>query len=125
MSQAEDLLRLGKKYAPRDRRDIDIETLFSEQSLKGALVGGLIALVILNVLWISESLLFDHMFKPFSILQGFFIGRAVRHYGRGIDWKFAAIGAAIAVVASFTGSFLAALFLTDGQLLPRALSHFA
>ena len=122
MSETDDLLRLGRKYAPKKRRDVDIVGMFEEQSLKRALVGGLLALAILNVLWVAESMTFDHIFKPFSVLQGFFIGRAVRHYGRGFEWPFAATAAAIAAAAAFTGSFLSALFLTGREFDTFALS---
>ncbi len=122
MSQTDDLLRLGRKYSPKDRRQIDINALYREQSLKRALVGGLAALAILNVLWISGSLILDQIFVPFSVLQGFFIGRAVRHYGHGIDWQFSALAAVIAAVGAFTGSFLVALFLTGREFDTFALS---
>jgi len=125
MSQSEDLLRLGRKYAPKERRVVDVSALFREQSIRRAFAGAAIALLILNVLWIAESLAFDHIFKPFSVLQGFFIGRAVRHYGRGIEWQFPAIAAAVAAVAAFTGSFMAALFLTGREFDTFALSLVA
>lgn len=122
MSKPEDLLRLGKKYSPRDRRQVDVAALYAAQSIQRALMGGLIALLILNLLWVAESLIFDHIFKPFSVLQGFFIGRAIRHFGRGIDWRFAALSAGIAAFAAFTGSFLSALFLTGREFDTFALT---
>ena len=113
-SSPENLLRLGKKYEPRSR-DIDVPALLAEQSLRGAVLGACLGAVILMALWVWLYLMFDRFFPWFSVVQGFFIGRAARHFGRGIDWYFPAIVAAIAVVAAFLGSFVSALFLTGRE----------
>jgi len=112
MKQPDNLLRLGKRYDPNRVPDIDVEKLIAEQSVRGALMGALLASVVLNALWVYGGLAFDRFFPWFSVIQGFFIGRAVRYFGRGIDWRFPALAAAMAVVAAFTGSFLSALVLT-------------
>lgn len=101
---------------------MDIGELFSDQSLQGALIGGLLAMLLLNIMWVAGSLAFDRFFPWFSVVQGFFIGRAVQHFGRGIAWHFLLIAAAIAVAAAFTGSFFSALFLTGREFDTFALS---
>ncbi len=118
----ENLLRLGKKYAPDRSRDIDVPALIAAQSPRGALLGGLLAAVILTGIWVYGSLLFDQFFPWFSVVQGFFIGRAARHFGLGLDWRNPLIAAAIAIVAAFVGSFVSALFLTGREFGMPALS---
>lgn len=95
--------------------------LIDDQSPKHALLGALLASVILMAIWVYSAMLFDRFFPWFSVVQGYFIGRAVRHFGRGIDWRFAAMAAVIAVLAAFLGSFLSALFLTGREFATGAL----
>ena len=115
MKQPENSLRLGQKYARDRARTVDIDRLIGEQSLRGAVLGALLAWLLLNVVWVYGCLLFDRFFPWFSIVQGFFIGRAVQHYGRGLDWRFPLLAGGIAVLAAFAGSFLSALFLTGRE----------
>ena len=115
MKQSENPLRLGQKYARDRARAVDIDRLIGEQSPRGAALGGVLAWLLLNVVWVYGCLLFDRFFPWFSIVQGFFIGRAVQHYGRGLDWRFPLLAAGVAVLAAFAGSFVSALFLTGRE----------
>ncbi|MDX1480365.1 MAG: hypothetical protein R3315_01740 [Woeseiaceae bacterium] len=115
MSDAEPSLRLGKKYAPRSAPEVDVPGLYAEQSVTRAVGGGLLASLILIIVWTYAGLLWDRFFPWYSVLQGIFIGLAVRRFGRGIDWRFPVIAAAIAIVAAFAGSFVSALFLTGRE----------
>lgn len=118
----ENLLRLGKRYSRDRARSVDVERILAAQSPRGALLGALLASAVLTVLWVYGCLLFDQFFPWFSVAQGFFIGRAVRHFGLGVDWRFPLIAAAAAVAAAFIGSFTAALFLTAREFGAPALS---
>jgi len=115
MKQPDNSLRLGRKYSRAEVGKADVNELYAAQSLRAALIGGIVAWVLLNAVWVYGSVLLDRFFPWFSVIQGFFIGRAVQRYGRGIDWRFLALAAAIAVVAAFFGSFLSALFLTGEE----------
>lgn len=122
MKQPENSLRLGQKFARDRARDVDIDRVIGEQSLRGAVLGSLLAWLLLNSVWVYGCLLFDRFFPWFSIIQGFFIGRAVQHYGRGIDWRFPVLAAAVAILAAFVGSFVSALFLTGREFDTSVLS---
>lgn len=115
MADADSSLRLGKKYAHRSAPEVDVPGLYSEQSVAHAVGGGLLASLILIVIWTYAGLLWDRFFPWYSVLQGIFIGLAVRRFGRGIDWRFPVIAAVIAIAAAFIGSFVSALFLTGRE----------
>ena len=120
-------MRLRQKHAPvpKEQAAVDAHALIEAQSPRNAVLGALLAWVILNVIWVYSAMLFDRFFPWFSVVQGFFVGRAVRHFGRGIDWRFPAIAATVAVVAAFTGSFVSALFLTGREFDTGALPLIA
>lgn len=124
MKPSESILRLRQKHAPRPPRDanVDAAALLAAQSVSGAFRGALLASAILITLWIAAGMLFDQYFPWFSVIQGFFVGRAVQHFGRGIDWRFPLLAAAVAIVAAFVGSFLCALFLTGREFDTGVLS---
>lgn len=99
-------LRLRKKHGPGKRRDVstaDGERLVRAQSLRNALVAGLIAIVIFCVLWIALSSLFNRVFPWMTILLGPMLGFAVRQAGRGVDWRFPVLAA----VLTLSGALLA------------------
>ena len=125
MNQPKSILRLRQKFSQKPGRsvaDIDAGALLDEQSLLHASLGALLALVILNAMWSYSSLLFDRFFPWGSIVQGFLIGRAVRHFGRGLDWRFPLLAAVFAVGGGLTGSFAASLNLTAREFNVSALS---
>lgn len=124
MRRPETILRLRQKHAPRPGPDVEVDALglIDDQSLRAGLRGALLAFAVLTVIWVYAVMLFDQFFPWFSVLEGFFIGRAVQHFGRGIDWRFPVIAAGFAVIAAFTGSFLSALFLTGREFDTAAFS---
>lgn len=123
MKRPESILRLRQKHASRGAAaDIDGGALLRDQSLKAGALGAVLASAILIVVWIAGGMLFDSFFPWFSLVVGFFIGRAVQHFGRGIDWRFPAIAAAATVLAAFLGSFMCALFLTGREFETSVLT---
>ena len=125
MNQTNSIFRLKHKHPPNPKRvvaDIDAQALIDAQSLQRALLGALLALVILNTIWVYSALLFDRFYPWGSMIQGFLIGRAVRHFGRGIHWKFPLLAATVAFVGALTGSFVASLNLTAREFSMDALS---
>ena len=122
MKQADSTLRLGKRYEPHKAEEVDLDQLFAEQSVRSAILGALMALVIVGVIWVYGGLLFDRFFPWFSVVQGIFVGRAVRHFGLGLDWRFPLIAALASVIGAFVGSFASALFLTGREFDTSVLS---
>ena len=96
MNQPKSIFRLKQKHSPDPEHagaEIDAQVLIDEQSLQRGLMGALLALVILNTIWVYSALFFDRFYPWGSIVQGFLIGRAVRHFGRGILWRFPLLAA--------------------------------
>lgn len=125
MKPVDSIYRLRHKHAPTAAAEVDAAELLREQSLKGAALGALAAVVILSAMWVYAGVLFGQFFPWISVVLGFFVGRAVQHFGRGIDWRFPALAAAAAIGGAFIGSFMSALFFTspEGMSPLRLLSE--
>jgi hypothetical protein len=95
---------------------IAVSKLIAQQSLRGALVAALLAAICLNIVWLWLSNLSGSFFHWYSLLQGPLIGLAVRHAGRGIDWRFPVTAAAVTMLAAFSGNFLVSLATTSTVL---------
>ena len=117
MKRPDSIYRLRHKHSPGDARPqaADADVLISDQSLPAAAAGAAGAVVLLIVVWVYAVMLFDQFFPWISIIQGYFIGRAVQHFGRGIDWRFPVLAAGAAIIGAFLGSFFSALFLTGRE----------
>ena len=115
MKQIDSIYRLRHKHKPGAASDVNAEALIAEQSLRSAAIGAVAAIFILTAVWVYAVMLFDQFFPWIAVVQGFFIGRAVQHFGRGIDWRFPALAAVAAIIGAFFGSFVSALFLTSRE----------
>ncbi len=99
-------LRLRKKHGsgrPRDVSPADGERIVRAQSLRNALMAGLIAIAIFCMLWIALSSLLNRVFPWMTILLGALLGFAVRQAGRGVDWRFPVLAA----ILTLSGALLA------------------
>ncbi|MGI9238229.1 MAG: hypothetical protein ACR2QZ_12580 [Woeseiaceae bacterium] len=102
----EQVLRLRKKHGSGIRKEATAEDgarLVRAQSIRNAVVAALLAIVVFCVLWIAMSGLFDRIFPWMTVLLGAMVGFAVRHAGRGVDWRFPVL----AVVLTLLGALLA------------------
>lgn len=114
--------RLRQRHSRHlDTPPADAGRLQREQSLKGALLAGGVAVAAMMALWVAVAMIFDRYFPWYSIVQGYIVGHAARRFGRGIDWRFPAVAAAITMAGAFAGSFLVALFLTGREFGTGAL----
>lgn len=118
------MLRLRKKHSrPPDPalREVDRQALIDAQSLpRAALVAAAVAAV-LNIGWLWLSDVTGNFFPWYALLQGPFIGLAVRRAGRGLDWRFPTLAAFVTAVAAFSGNFLVSLMTTGAVLEQNAL----
>jgi hypothetical protein len=124
MNQPRPTLRLRMKHSgaePGSRQPVDPVSLIDAQSILHALLGALLALIVLNGLWVYSAMIFDRFFPWFSIIQGLFVGRAVQRFGRGLDWRFPLLAALVSVAAALTGSFAVALYLTGREFYTGVL----
>ena len=120
-----DVLRLPKRHAPKVTQDVtaaDGERLVRAQSLRNALVAGLIAIVVFCALWSMLSALVNRFFPWLALLLGFAVGRVVRRAGLGIDWRFPVLAAALAVLGSLAGNIVVAATFTAAELDTHTLT---
>lgn len=108
-------LRLRKKHG--DGRQVDVtaadgERLVHAQSFRNAIVAGLIVIVAFCVLWISLASLTGRVFPWMTVVLGGGIGMVIRWAGRGVDWRFPALAAAMAIAGSIVSNIVLAASTT-------------
>lgn len=108
-------LRLRKKHG--EGRGIDVTAadgarLVRAQSLRGAVVAGLIALVVFCVLWVLLSGLTGRVFPWMTVILGVMLGLAIRRAGRGVDWPYPLLAAVLALAGSLVSNIVLAASTT-------------
>lgn len=106
--------RKVKAKDPQPR--VDPETLIAAQSVTAATVAAIVAMIVLSGFWTFFADLSGRVFPWFSIIQGIFIGLAVRRFGRGLDWRFALIAGTLAWFGTFFGNLVVAIPVTASEL---------
>ena len=110
---------LGKKKSKKEReplRRVDPRLLLRAQSIAGAVAGGVVAVIVLSCFWTFFTGVFGRVFPWFSIIQGLFVGLAVRRFGRGLDWRYPLIAGTVAWLGAFFGNLLVAIPVTTREL---------
>ena len=108
-------LRLRKKHGSGERLDVtaaDGERLVRAQSLRGALLAGLIAIVLYCVFWMALSSLLNRVFPWMTVVLGVMIGFAIQRAGRGLDWRFPTLAAVLAVAGCLFANIVVAASYT-------------
>ena len=108
-------LRLRKKHGDGSGLDVtaaDGERLVRAQSFRNAVVAGLIVLIVFCVLWVSVSALTNRVFPWMTVVLGAMLGFAIRRAGRGVDWPFAVLAAAMALFGSIISNIVLAASTT-------------
>ena len=127
------VLRLPRRHSRERavRPDPDIGArLVDAQSLRGAILAAMLAIVAFSVVWVMLSTALGRVFPWMTVVQGLIIGLAVRRAGRGLDWRFPIIAAAAAVAGALAGNvvvaaaFTAAEFDTGTLTVLRAVTSF-
>lgn len=112
---SEQPLRLRRKHGAGKLRDATAEDgkrLFRAQSLRNAVVAGLIAIAIFSALWIAFSGLLDRVFPWMTVFLGAMVGFAVRQAGRGVDWRFPALAAVLTLLGALFANIVVAASTT-------------
>ncbi len=112
-------LRLKKKHGTGRQPDAsaaDGERLVRLQSLRGALLAGLIAIIIFCVFWIALSSLLGRVFPWMTVVLGAMIGFAVQRAGRGVDWRFPTLAALLTIVGALFANIVVAASYTAETL---------
>jgi len=115
MTDSPNVLRLRKKHGsgtPRDATVADGERLLAAQSLRNALAAGVVAVVIFCVFWVALTALIDRVFPWITALLGAMVGFAVQRAGRGIDWRYPLLAAALALFGAVLANIVLAASTT-------------
>ena len=113
-----DVLRLPRKHASKIRVEPTAEDgadLVREQSVRDAIAAGLIVVIVFSVLWAVLSDLINRVLPWLTVVLGFAIALVVRRAGRGLDWRFPALAAALAVLGSLAGNIFVAATATAAE----------
>lgn len=112
------VLRLPKKHAAKTRRPpnpADGERLARAQSVRDAIMAGLIVITVYSVAWALLSTTIHRIFPWLTVVQGVLIGLAVRRAGQGLDWRFPTIAAVLAIIGALVGNIVVAAAFTAGE----------
>ena len=112
------VLRLPKKHASGidEPPDPDLgRRLLAAQSVRNALTGGLITVILFAALWVVVTAITERIFPWFSVLLGFVVGFVVRAVGKGLDWRFPSIAAVLTVLGSLLGIVAISAATTAGE----------
>lgn len=108
-------IRLPKKHDPGANRNTTAsqgERLVALQSFRNAIVASLIVVILFSVFWVALSTLTNRIFPWITLLLGIGLGFAVRRAGRGVDWRFPLIAAAMTLVGSLLANIVVAAATT-------------
>lgn len=83
------------------------------------------AVLVCGWLWAIVSMQTGRVFPWFSVLFGAIIGLAVRRFGRGLDWRFPVIAAALAWAGAYAGNLMIGIVETARYIEAGALSVLA
>lgn len=111
-------LRLRKKHGEGRRPAVtaaDGARIVSAQSLRNAVVAGLVTLIAFCIGWIALSALLDRVFPWMTVVLGAALGLAIRGAGRGVDWRFPVLAAVMAIGGSVLSNVVLAASTTAEQ----------
>lgn len=118
MRTPENLLRLKKKHGEGRKLDAtakDGARLERAQSFRAAVMAALIVFIVFCLLWVSLSSLTDRVFPWMTIVLGGMLGIAIRRAGRGLDWRFPTLAAAMAIAGSVISNIVLAASTTAAE----------
>ncbi len=116
--QPKQVLRLPKRHSRDSAARPDPEggaRLARAQSLRGAIIAVLLAIIAFGAIWVMLSTALGRLFPWMTVVQGAIVGLAVRRAGRGLDWRFPVVAAAGAVAGALAGNILVAASFTAAE----------
>jgi hypothetical protein len=108
-------LRLRKKHGEGRRPDVtaaDGARLVEAQSLRNAVIASLIILTVFCIVWIALSAALNRVFPWMTVVLGAALGMGIRRAGRGVDWRFPALAAVMALLGSVASNIVLAAATT-------------
>jgi hypothetical protein len=115
MNDAPSPLRLRKRHGSGARKDVasaDGRKLVQAQSVRKSIVASLIAFIVFCIFWVALTELSNRFFPWATIVLGFLTGHSIRLAGRGLDWRFPALGAVMTILGSLAANFILAAAVT-------------
>lgn len=115
MADIPNVLRLRKKHgrgAPRPATAADGARLVADQSLPGAIIAGLVAIIVFCFLWVTLTALLDRVLPWLTVLLGAMVGFAVQRAGRGVGWRHPLLAAALTIVGALIANVVLAAATT-------------
>lgn len=112
------VLRLPKRHAPGidEKPDPDLgRRLDAAQSLRNALMTGLIVVVAFCLAWVLVTALTGRVWPWFTTILGIALGYGIRVTGKGLDWRFPTLAAALAIAGSLLGNVVISAAYTAGE----------
>ena len=119
------IARMRKKHTPRQPTEASSDEgrrLVAAQSLRDALVGSLIVIVLFGILWAMLSTLLDRIFPWMTLVLGIAIGLVIRRAGNGLDWRFPVLGAVMALIGALASNVVVAAAFTARALETSTLT---
>ncbi len=112
------MFRLRQKHSRNLGRDatlVNAEKLIAAQSVRAAITGAAIAIIMFNIIWAFTASASGKFLPWISIVQGAVIGIAVQRSGRGLDWRFPVVAGTAAWIGAFSGNLFIALVFTGTE----------
>jgi hypothetical protein len=92
------------------------QKLMSQQSLLNALYAGLIIIIVFSAVWAMASTLINRILPWMIVILGILVGLGVRRAGRGLDWRFPVLAAALAAFGALLSNVVVAAAFTAAAL---------
>lgn len=111
-------LRLRRKHGEGKSPDVtasDGARLVRSQSLRNALVASLITLIVFCLAWIALSGVTGRVYAWMTVLLGVALGIVIRATGRGVDWRFPALAAFMALGGAVVSNVVLAASTTASE----------
>jgi hypothetical protein len=111
-------LRLRRKHGEGNRPDVsaaDGARLVRAQSLRNAVVAGLVTFIVFCLAWIVLSGATGRVFAWMTVILGAALGIAIRATGRGIDWRFPVLAACMALGGAVVSNIVLAASTTAAE----------
>ncbi len=68
-----------------------------------------------SLFWMTLTSLLDKVLPWFTVVLGILLGYAIRVAGRGLDWRFPALAAAMTLVGALIGNIVVAASVTADE----------
>lgn len=94
----------------------DGKRIVQRQSLREALVAGLIVVILFGILWAMLSTLSNRIFPWMTLVLGILTGLTIRRAGHGIDWRFPVLAALVTLFGAVAGNVVVAAAFTAAAL---------